>query len=290
LYWDDGGAEPGVYARFISHDGHIAGPPKQITSEKRGDLLASLVASDNKFWAVWQEEVDKGSTDIMARELDAELTPVAEPVRLTAIPAAKASVGAAGPPTIAVQNGHLYVAFSVNRGVEHMQVYVLRIALNDPNLKIGLVTTKRNAGKERYVGQAQLVSTREGKNTTPVLACPSEGCFVAWDDEKAGASVAFLDKDKGQMLWRRDLPAKVVRPAVAAQGNAAVISWFDESRLRMASLTRDGLGVVSSLSRVSGFQPQPDLAAGEKPGQWYVSWRDYESAHLEVFALRTECP
>jgi hypothetical protein len=291
LYWDDGGSEPGVFARFISHDGHIAGPPKRISTEKKGDLFAALTADDNKFWAVWQEEVDKGSTDIMARELDSELTPIAEPIRLTSIPAAKGTNGnGASTPTAAVQNGHLYVAFSVNRGFEHVQVYVERIALNDPALKTGLLSTKRTLGKERYLGQAQLVSPRDGKNTTPVLACSTEGCFVAWDDEKAGAAVAFFDKDKGQMLWRRDLPAKVVRPEVAAAGNSAVISWFDESRLRIASLTRDGLGAVSSLSRVSGFQPQPDVAAGEKPGQWYISWRDYESAHLEVFALRTECP
>ncbi len=291
LYWDDGGAEPGVYARFISHDGHIAGPPKRISPAKRGDLFAALAADENNFWVVWQEEVDKGSTDIMARELDAELAPTGEAVRLTSIPPSKGANGsAAGTPSVAVRADHLYVAFSVNRGFDHLQVYVQRIALNDPTLKTGLQSTKRTVGKERYLGQAQLVSTREGKNTTPVLACATEGCFVAWDDEKAGASVAFVEKDKGQMLWRRDLPSKVVRPAVAANGSGAVISWFDESRLRIAPLTRDGLGAVSSLSRVSGFQPQPDLAAGEKPGQWYISWRDYESAHLEVFALRTECP
>ncbi|HEY1534759.1 MAG TPA: hypothetical protein VGF76_12090, partial [Polyangiaceae bacterium] len=280
----------GVYARFVSHDGHIAGPPKRISEAKKGDLFAGLAAEDNKFWAVWQEEVDKGTTDIMARELDTDLTPIAEPIRLTAIPASKSATWAAGTPAVAVQNGHLYVAFSVNRGFEHIQVYVQRIALSDPTLKTGLVSSKKTLGKERYLGQAQIVSTREGKNTTPVVACSGDGCFVAWDDEKAGASVAFLEKDKGQLLWRRDLPAKVVRPAVASVGSSAVISWFDESRLRIAPLTRDGLGAVTSLSRVSGFQPQPDIAAGEKPGQWYISWRDYESAHLEVFALRTECP
>ncbi len=291
LYWDDGGTEPGVYARFISHDGHIAGPSKRISVAKKGELYAALAADENKFWAVWQEEVDKGSTDIMARELDAELAPIGDAVRLTAIPPSKGANGnAAGTPSVAVHNGHLYVAFSVNRGFEHLQVYVQRIALNDPLLKAGLQSTKRTVGKERYLGQAQPVSTREGKNTTPVLACAAEGCFVAWDDEKAGASVAFVEKDKGQMLWRRDLPPKVTRPAVAASDSSAVIAWFDESRLRLAPLTRDGLGAVSSISRVSGFQPQPDLAAGEKSGQWYISWRDYESAHLEVFALRTECP
>ncbi|HYQ29353.1 MAG TPA: hypothetical protein VER04_19115, partial [Polyangiaceae bacterium] len=192
--------------------------------------------------------------------------------------------------TVAVQNGHLYVAFSVNRGFERIQMYLSRIALTDPSLKTGLLPSKKNAGKERYLGQPQMLSAKDGKHTTPVLACSSEGCFVAWDDERAGGSVAFIDKDKGQMLWRRELPAKVVRPTAAASGNQAVISWFDESRLRLAPLTRDGLGAVTSLSRVSGIHPQPDVAAGEKPGQWYISWRDFESAHHEVFALRTDCP
>src|SRR6188768_2640202 len=279
LYWDDGGSEPGVYARLVSHDGHIAGPPRRVSGIKKGELFAALTANGNKFWAVWQEEVDKGSTDIMARELDADLAPLADPIRLTAIPAAKGTSSAASTPTVAVQNGHLYVAFSVNRGSERVQMYLSRIPLSDPSLKTGLLSSKKTAGKERYLGQAQMLSAKDGKNTTPVLACSSEGCFVAWDDEKAGASVAFVDKDKGQMLWRRDLPAKVVRPTVGAAGNQAVISWFDESRLRLAPLTRDGLGAMTTLSRVSGIHPQPDVAAGEKPGQWYVSWRDFESAH-----------
>jgi serine/threonine-protein kinase len=290
LWWDDGGSEPGVYARLITLDGHIAGPAHRISETRKGDLFAALTANGSKFWAVWQEEVDKGSTDIMARELDAELTPLGDAVRLTALLPAKSASSAAGSPAVAVQNGHLYVAFSVNRGLERVQMYVQRIALNDTSLKTGLLPLKKASGKERFLGQAQLVSPKEGKNTTPALACATDGCYVAWDDEKAGGSVALLEKDKGQLLWRRELPAKVARPAVAANANGAVVSWFDESRLRLAPLTRDGLGAVTTLSRVSGFQPAPDLAAGEKPGQWYVSWRDFESAHLEVFALRTECP
>jgi serine/threonine-protein kinase len=290
LYWDEAGSEPGVYARFISKDGHIAGPARRISAVKKGDLSAALTQSGNRYWVVWQEEVDKGASDIMARELDLELSPIGEPIRLTQIPPAKATSTAAATPAVAVQNGHLYIAFSVNRGSERVQLYVERIALSDPALKTGLLPLKKASNKERFLGQLQLLSAKDGKNTTPVLACSPDGCFVTWDDEKAGGFVAFLDKDKGQMLWRRELPPKVVRPAVAASGSSAVISWFDESRLRIAQLTRDGLGAVTSLSRVSGFQPQPELAAGEKPGQWYISWRDYESAHLEAFALRTECP
>jgi len=291
LYWDDGGNEPGVYTRFISHDGHIAGPAHRISAIKKGDLSAALTPSENgKYWAAWQEEVDKGSTDIVGRELDSDLNPTGDPVRLTAVLPAKASTTAAGTPSLAVHNGNLNLSFSINRGFEHYQIYALRVPLSDPALKTGLVPPKKPSGKERFVGQFQVLSSAAGKNTTPVITCTDAGCFVAWDDEKAGASVAFIDRDKGQMLWHRDMPPKVVRPGVAANGNNAVISWFDESRLRLAPLTRDGLGTVTSLSRVSGFQPQPDLAAGEKPGEWYISWRDYESAHLEVFALRTDCP
>jgi hypothetical protein len=43
------------------------------------------------------------------------------------------------------------------------------------------------------------------------------------------------------------------------------------------------------LARVNGFQPEPDVAHGEKPGQLLVAFRDYESAHFEAFGLRTEC-
>ncbi|HEX3777985.1 MAG TPA: serine/threonine-protein kinase [Polyangiaceae bacterium] len=291
LYWDDGGNEPGVYARFVTHDGHIAGPSHLISSVKKGDLYAAIAPSEGgKYWVAWQEEVDKGTSDIVGRELDGDLQPTGDPIRMTAVFPAKASTTAAGTPSIAVHNGNLNVAFSINRGLEHYQINALRIPLSDPTLKTGLVAQKKASGKERFLGQVQILSSATGKNTTPVIACTDPGCFVAWDDEKAGASVAFLDKDKGQMLWHRDLPNKTVRPAVAANGNSAVLAWFDESRLKFSQLTRDGLGAISTLSRVSGFQPQPDMAAGEKPGQWYISWRDYESAHLEVFALRTDCP
>ncbi len=211
LWWDDGGSEPGVYTRLISHDGHIAGPPRRISSVKKGDLFAALTPNGNKFWAAWQEEVDKGSSDIMARELDADLTPLGEPVRLTALLPAKAAPSAAGTPALAVQNGHLYVAFSVNRGAERIQMYVQRIALNDATLKTGLLPLKKQNGKERFLGQAQLLSSKDGKNTTPVLACTADGCYVAWDDEKAGRVRGSRGERQG---------ADAVAPGAASQSRA----------------------------------------------------------------------
>jgi hypothetical protein len=68
-----------------------------------------------------------------------------------------------------------------------------------------------------------------------------------------------------------------------------LIAWYEDSRLKLAELGRDGLGKASVLARVNGFQPEPDVTRGEKPGQWLVAFRDYESAHFEAFGLRAEC-
>ena len=69
-----------------------------------------------------------------------------------------------------------------------------------------------------------------------------------------------------------------------------VVGYYEDSRVKLASLTRNGVGKASVVSRVNGYQPNPDIVPGETPGQWYVAFRDYESAHLEVFALRADCP
>jgi len=225
----------------------------------------------------------------MARELDADLQPTGNELRLTAIPGPKASTTAAGTPAVAVQNGHLYVSFSINRGFEHLQIYLLRVALNDPSLKTGLLPPKKPTSKERFIGQVQLLS-REGKNTTPVIACTGEGCFVAWDDEKAGASVAFVDKDKGQ---------NALAPRSAGEGRAACGRGSGQQRRHLVvrriapahrpfDARRPGRRELAQPRE--RFSTAARSGCGRKAGQWYISWRDYESAHLEVFALRTECP
>jgi serine/threonine-protein kinase len=29
--------------------------------------------------------------------------------------------------------------------------------------------------------------------------------------------------------------------------------------------------------------------AGSKPGEWYLSWLDYETGHLEPYVARVQC-
>ena len=83
--------------------------------------------------------------------------------------------------------------------------------------------------------------------------------------------------------------AQGARPALAVTGSGAVAAWFEGSRVKIARLTRDGLETASVLARVSGYQPYPAIASGPEPGQWYISWRDYESGHLEAFVVRAGC-
>jgi serine/threonine-protein kinase len=33
----------------------------------------------------------------------------------------------------------------------------------------------------------------------------------------------------------------------------------------------------------------PSIAAGSKPGEWYLAWLDYETGHLEAYAARVLC-
>jgi hypothetical protein len=40
---------------------------------------------------------------------------------------------------------------------------------------------------------------------------------------------------------------------------------------------------------VSSEQHTPSIAAGNKEGEWYFAWLDYEGAHLEAYAARVQC-
>jgi len=204
------------------------------------------------------------------------------------LPRPSAAALAPSMPDLTVANGSLNIAFSAHRGQDKYQVMLLRVPLNDPLLKTG-VPKKDAKGKDRVIGTLLPLSRPIGKNRSARIGCIKEGCFTVWDDEKAGAFATFVERDKAQPLWHREFATKGTRPSLGSSPDGAVVAWFDEARIKFAPISRDGLGTPSILNRLSGFQPEPDIAPGGKPGQWYISWRDYESAHLEIFALRAQC-
>ncbi|HET9960439.1 MAG TPA: hypothetical protein VFQ61_38480, partial [Polyangiaceae bacterium] len=187
-----------------------------------------------------------------------------------------------------VHKGRLHIAFAKDLGPQRVQVMLQTLALDDPALTTGLPVKAARDTAGTVIGKMRPIGVPTGRNPEPSVACTDQGCFVAWDDEKA-ALTAFVDHERGP-LWHRQFGNKGARPALGRNERGAAVAWFEGSRLKLAPLTRDGVGKASVVSRVSGLQPYPDVMPGKRPGEWYLAFRDYESAHLEVFALRAECP
>jgi hypothetical protein len=166
---------------------------------------------------------------------------------------------------------------------------LLRVPLGDAALASGLVIDRKKKTPDQFLGVLSALSRASSKNTTPRIACLKDACTVVWDDDNAGAYAAYIEKDKTEPLWHRDFSPKGIRPTLVSTGDKTLVAWYEEQRLKLAEVKRDGIGKPSTLARVNGFQPEPDVTRGEKPGQWLVAFRDYESAHFEAFGLRTEC-
>lgn len=288
VYWDDTGDGAGVYVRQLESDGKIAGPARRISEARRGELHPSLSAFAGGFWAIWEEDA-RGRVDIMARQLDEKLEAKSKAVRLAQVLSAPRNANTASSPDAVVAQGSLQVVFSVDRGADRHQIMLLRAPLSDPALHSGLVLDKKKKGADQFIGTLSPLSRATSKNTTPRIACLKNACSVVWDDDNAGAYAAYIERDKTEPLWHRDFSPKGIRPTLVSTDDKILVAWYEEQRLKLAEVKRDGLGKPSVLARVNGFQPEPDVTRGEKPGQWLVAFRDYESAHFEAFGLRTEC-
>ncbi len=300
VYSVRGRTDPGGYVRLLGENGQIAGKARRIAEVDQHRITPMLAPTPSgSYWVVWEEPFSRGTRDLVARHLNAELEPIADPVRLTAYAPAQRGTNGVSSPSVAVAHQHLYVPYVVSSG-KKSQLFIQRIALSDPLLQEGLPKTEAELKKSRpggkggdkdlFVGSVQPLGAERGKNAEPQITCVDIGCYVVWDDERGGALAAFIDQEKGEALWHREIAARGARPNVAASGARTVVVWYESGRLKLADLTRDGMGKVSVLARVTGYQPHPDVTPGLKAGEWLIAWRDYEAGHLEAYVLRAECP
>jgi serine/threonine-protein kinase len=294
VYADSAGKESGVYVRQLETDGRIASASKRLSSAKPAEFEVSLTpAGDGGYWVVWSEQLEFGSTDLVVRRLTAALEPSGEPTRLSAFTLVKGLTQRATMPRAVVSHGELEIAFSLVLPAQRQQVMLLSV----PFAQLAKGLPMPRPGKrlpppknDMTLGTLRSVATVVGRSPEPGVVCVEEGCLVAWDEERQGAAVAFLAHGRAQPLWHRMFAKKGSRPALLGDEAGGVAAWFEESRLRFATIGRDGLGTPSVLNRVSGFQPPPALSRGSKAGEWLVAWRDFEAGHLELFVLRAECP
>jgi len=125
----------------------------------------------------------------------------------------------------------------------------------------------------------------------PAMDCTRDGCFLVWHEIEKGAQAALIDPLKGTMLWRKRFAPRGGHPAVVTSqdGSVAEIAYYEAGRVRVAAVTRDGVGTTSTFARVTGDAPRPWIAPGRTRGEWFVAWLDVEASHTEAFVSRLQC-
>jgi serine/threonine-protein kinase len=287
-YSDGKGAEAGVHARFLDGEGRIAGPSVQVTPPKVGSFWPSLApAPDGSFWVAWTDEVDNNSEDLFLRHLGPALEVMGDVVRATDFVPAGPTKPRARFPSLGIAGTSLFVAFRLERDPLRL-IQSLRVPLADAGK--GLLP-KRGDPRDRNIGELSLVNTDKSKADTPVLSCGGGGCFVTWHAEQGGGAwVAYVEQTSAQPMLRRHFAKTGSRPVVGvAPGGQALAAWYETGKILTAPITRDTVGTAAKIARVSGDQPTPSLVAGSKPGEWYLSWLDYETGHLEPYVARVQC-
>ncbi len=92
-------------------------------------------------------------------------------------------------------------------------------------------------------------------------------------------------------MLRRTFAKQGGHPGVGVSSTGqALVAWYEAGKILVAPITKDGgVGAPTRIARYSGEQPTPGIAAGTKPGEWYLTWLDYETGHLETYAARVQC-
>ncbi|MEJ7730082.1 MAG: protein kinase [Polyangiaceae bacterium] len=289
-YWDTKGPEAGVHVRWLEPDGRIGGPSVPVTPPKPGNFWPSLTRMpDGSYVVVWtQEEGD--SEDLWLRRLTAKLELQGDAVRISDLAAPLgASKVRARLPWAAVQSDSLMIAFRYEKDPQRL-IHLMKVPLGDVGKGVPAVTKPPAPRTDRMLGETVLVNVEKDKADAPSLACGTPGCFLAWHGEGGRAQAAFIEPQKAAPLWRKPLSKAGADPVVGigASGEAQ-LAWYERGHVMTASVGRDAVGPPSKVARISGDQPMPSIAAGAKPGEWYVAWLDFEAGHLEPYAARVQC-
>jgi hypothetical protein len=91
-------------------------------------------------------------------------------------------------------------------------------------------------------------------------------------------------------MWRKKFAEKGGHPGLGVSADGGVdVAYFEKGLVRLAALTRDGVGTPSTIAKVWGDPPKPALAPGQSKGEWFIAWQDTEATHSEVYVARVAC-
>jgi eukaryotic-like serine/threonine-protein kinase len=294
LFWDKGGRQPGVKARWIDGDGRIGGMSVEVAASKAGPYWPAIDRSPDGggFWVAWQADTDREGDDIFLRRLDGDLHPQGAEIRATDYEPYKGKPVKVDVPSIAISKTNLFVAYTLERDKQFF-VERMRLPVGGPELQgAGLEKLEKGVARGTHeLGETVVVNDDKSGGDYSSMACDKDACFLVWHElDKGGAQAALVDSSHGNLLWRKRFAPHGAHPAIAvgADGEAEVV-YYESGRVRIASISRDGVGVPSAFAKASGEPSRASIAAGHQRGEWLVSWLDIESGHTEPFLARLEC-
>ena len=287
LFWDKSGREPGVHMRWLDADGRIGGMSTLVAAPRPGLFWPAMDhAPDGTFWLSFQQNPDKEGDDVFLRHLDADFKPLGAEVRATDYEADKGKSPRVSSPSVAVSSANVFVSYALERDKQHL-VERMRIPLTSPDLVTGL---SGSAKTSRELGEVTTTSEDKIGSDFPAITCNKDACFLVWHELDKGAQAAVIDPVRGTLLWRKRFAPRGGHPAVATtpDGNAEV-AYYEGGRVRVATISRDGVGTTTTFAKVTGDPPRPWLAPGRARGEWFVAWLDVEAGHSEAFVSRLTC-
>jgi serine/threonine-protein kinase len=298
-YVDMKGGDAGIRVRWLDAEGRIAGPSRAVTSRKPTSNPSPTIAraADGTFWVAWAEDkANEGSSDLLLRHMSAELETMGGDVRATDYNPVRGVKPRVRLPALGIAGGFLDIVFRLERDPQRA-IQLLRVGVADPLLAKGLEASPdkpsprdKDASKDRELGESQTVTGEREKGDSPRIDCVTEGCYLVWHGDGGGANAAYMEASKGQILWRKKFDPKGARPTLAVAPSGAVeLAWFEGNRLKIAAMTRDGVGPPTTIARTMGEPAPPSVVPGGAPGEWYVTWLDAEAGHPELVGARALC-
>ena len=294
-YWDKSGREAGIHARWLDADGRIAGASVLVGAGKPGSYWPSMDRAPDGYYVAWADDRDRDGYDLYLRHLNSDLQPMAPEIRATdywggSKPRQQPQVRV---PSIALASNAIYVTYKLERDSQHA-IMLMRVPLTLPTLQTGLDEKpgfSPDGGRgDRELGDAEVVNEDRANADAPAIACGTEGCFLVWHGESGGAYAALIEPVLGRVLWRKKFAPLGGHPSLAtSSGGQVEAAFYEKGFVRIAQLTRDGIGTASTIGRIANEQPRPSIASGSQKGEWLVAWQDMESGRMEAFATRVQC-
>ncbi len=194
--------------------------------------------------------------------------------------------GRALQPALELVDDQLYLAYNEEKANGENAIRLLRLPASFSGQPKQTVQTEEALKGINLRSQPRKIAQQRA----PQLSCDDNACMVVWDDEKAGSFAAFIQHDSERALWYSEFSHSAKRPNIkVSRAGSWAIAFYDEDRLKMMLADSNGLHKPSVLTKVSGYQPTPDLLKEDEAGSWLLAWRDFEAGHKEVFVARAHC-